>query len=62
MKKSVKAKDSYGPVLERVKNNNIMKAQNENENGDPPPPGGIYNYLHFLFYSIIYVIHTSACL
>ncbi|CAK9807455.1 Pleiotropic regulator 1 [Anthophora plagiata] len=37
MKKSVKGKDSYGPVLERVKNNNIMKAQNENS--DPPPPG-----------------------
>ncbi|OAD58867.1 Pleiotropic regulator 1, partial [Eufriesea mexicana] len=39
MKKSVKAKDSYGPVLERVKNNNIIKTQNENENMDPPPPG-----------------------
>ncbi|KOC66709.1 Pleiotropic regulator 1, partial [Habropoda laboriosa] len=37
MKKSVKGKDSYGPVLERVKNNNIIKAQNENS--DPPPPG-----------------------
>lgn len=39
IKKSVKAKDSYGPVLERVKNNNIIKVQNENENIDPPPPG-----------------------
>lgn len=39
MKKSVKAKDSYGPVLARVKTNNIMKIQNENENTDPPPPG-----------------------
>ncbi|XP_076635946.1 transport and golgi organization 4 [Colletes latitarsis] len=39
VKKSVKAKDCYGPVLERVKDNNIMKTQNENENVDPPPPG-----------------------
>lgn len=39
IKKSVKAKDSYGPVLARVKTNNIMKIQNENENTDPPPPG-----------------------
>ncbi|XP_076165718.1 transport and golgi organization 4 [Ptiloglossa arizonensis] len=39
VKKSVKAKDCYGPVLERVKDNSIVKTQNENENADPPPPG-----------------------
>ncbi|XP_048265478.1 pleiotropic regulator 1 isoform X1 [Bombus affinis] len=49
MKKSVKAKDSYGPVLARVKTNNIMKIQNENENTDPPPPGGIYKYTYESF-------------
>lgn len=46
MKKSIKAKDSYGPVLERVRNNNMMKPQKENENVDPPPPGGMYTYVH----------------
>lgn len=46
----MKAKDSYGPVLERVKNNNIIKVQNENENTDPPPPGGNYIYHIYLLY------------
>lgn len=40
MKKCIKAKDSYGPILERVKQNNIAKMQQENDNVDPPPPGG----------------------
>lgn len=40
MKKVVKAKDCYGPVLERVKQNNIAKVQQENDTADPPPPGG----------------------
>lgn len=52
IKKSVKAKDSYGPVLERVKNNNIIKVQNENENTDPPPPGGNYIYHIYIYYII----------
>lgn len=39
IKKGIKAKDSYGPVLERVKQNNIAKAQHENNTADPPPPG-----------------------
>lgn len=39
MKKSVKAKDCYGPVMERVKMNMMAKVQNENDNPDPPPPG-----------------------
>ncbi|KAL2712418.1 pleiotropic regulator 1 isoform X1 [Vespula squamosa] len=39
MKKSVKAKDCYGPVMERVKHNMMTKVQNENDNPDPPPPG-----------------------
>ncbi|XP_047349661.1 pleiotropic regulator 1 isoform X1 [Vespa velutina] len=39
MKKSVKAKDCYGPVMERVKHNMTTKVQNENDNPDPPPPG-----------------------
>lgn len=58
MKKSVKAKDSYGPVLARVKTNNIMKIQNENENTDPPPPGGIYKYtcISYIIIIFIYVI------
>lgn len=54
MKKFVKAKDSYGPVLERVKTNNIMKAQNDNENADPPPPGGIYIYKKTDYFSNIF--------
>jgi len=40
MKKTIKAKDCYGPVLERVKQNNIAKVQQENDTADPPPPGG----------------------
>ena len=56
MKKCVKAKDSYGPVLERVKTNNIMKAQNDNENADPPPPGGIYIYKKILITSAIFFV------
>jgi len=40
MKKVIKAKDCYGPVLERVKQNNIAKVQQENDIADPPPPGG----------------------
>lgn len=40
MKKAVKAKDCYGPVLERVKQNNMVKVQQENDTADPPPPGG----------------------
>jgi hypothetical protein len=44
MKKIVKAKDCYGPVLDRVKQNNIAKVQEENDTADPPPPGG--NILH----------------
>lgn len=51
VKKSVKAKDCYGPVLERVKDNSIVKTQNENENADPPPPGGIF--LYFIYPKII---------
>lgn len=39
MKKSVKAKDCYGPILERVRNTDTAKAQNEHEITDPPPPG-----------------------
>ncbi|XP_078036550.1 transport and golgi organization 4 isoform X1 [Augochlora pura] len=39
MKKSLKAKDCYGPILERVKINNLSKMQSEHENSDPPPPG-----------------------
>ncbi|EZA61460.1 pleiotropic regulator 1 isoform X2 [Ooceraea biroi] len=39
MKKAIKAKDCYGPVLERVKQNNIAKMQQENDIADPPPPG-----------------------
>ncbi|XP_017885663.1 pleiotropic regulator 1 [Ceratina calcarata] len=38
MKKSVKAKDSYGPVLERVKSS-LQKPGSENENNNPPLPG-----------------------
>lgn len=38
MKKAIKAKDCYGPVLDRVKHN-IVKIQ-ENDSVDPPPPGG----------------------
>lgn len=55
IKKSVKAKDSYGPVLARVKTNNIMKIQNENENTDPPPPGGIYKYICISYIIIIFI-------
>lgn len=39
MKKSLKAKDCYGPILERVKTSNLSKMENEHENADPPPPG-----------------------
>jgi len=39
-KKAIKAKDCYSPVLERVKQNNIAKMQQENDTTDPPPPGG----------------------
>lgn len=51
MKKAIKAKDAYGPVLERVKNNNILKVQHQNDNVDPPPPGGITIYSFFYFFS-----------
>lgn len=47
MKKSVKAKDCYGPVMERVKHNMMTKVQNENDNPDPPPPGGMKFLLLF---------------
>ncbi|KAK0165976.1 hypothetical protein PV328_004442 [Microctonus aethiopoides] len=36
--KAIKARDSYGPILERVKNNAALKARND-DNADPPPPG-----------------------
>ncbi|XP_024942033.1 pleiotropic regulator 1 isoform X2 [Cephus cinctus] len=39
VKKSIKAKDCYGPVLERARHNNIVRAQHENDSSDPPPPG-----------------------
>ncbi|KMQ94286.1 pleiotropic regulator 1-like protein [Lasius niger] len=39
IKKAIKAKDCYGPVLERVKQSNIAKMQQENDIADPPPPG-----------------------
>lgn len=39
IKKAVKAKDSYGPVLERVRQANLAKIQSENDIADPPPPG-----------------------
>lgn len=48
MKKVIKAKDCYGPVLERVKQNNIAKVQQENDTADPPPPGG--NILRYDIY------------
>lgn len=40
MKKAVKAKDCYSPVLERVRQINLAKVQQENDSADPPPPGG----------------------
>lgn len=46
MKKVIKAKDCYGPVLERVKQNNIAKVQQENDIADPPPPGGNIMHTH----------------
>ncbi|XP_034951083.1 pleiotropic regulator 1 [Chelonus insularis] len=39
LKKNIKAKDSYGPIIERVKTNEREKVKNHNENTDPPPPG-----------------------
>ncbi|XP_011689538.1 PREDICTED: pleiotropic regulator 1-like [Wasmannia auropunctata] len=39
MKKVVKAKDCYSPIMERVKQNNMAKVQQENDIADPPPPG-----------------------
>ncbi|XP_012277006.1 pleiotropic regulator 1 [Orussus abietinus] len=39
IKKGIKAKDSYGPIMERVKHNNNFQAQNDSEHKDPPPPG-----------------------
>lgn len=40
IKKSIKAKDCYGPVLEQVKQHNALMAKNHQENkADPPPPG-----------------------
>lgn len=59
MKKSIKARDCYGSILERVKQNNIAKVQEEN--ADPPPPGGnifykpgigikiLLSYINFLY-------------
>lgn len=38
LKKSLKAKDSYGPVLERVKSN-LQKPGGDSESSNPPPPG-----------------------
>lgn len=37
MVKNIKARDSYGPILDRVKEINARKANQENV--DPPPPG-----------------------
>ncbi|XP_051167277.1 pleiotropic regulator 1 [Leptopilina boulardi] len=37
--KNIKARDTYGPIVDRVKNMKMMKAQSENDNPDPPPPG-----------------------
>lgn len=39
VKKSVKAKDFYGPVVDLVKRSNNVRISNDNENNDPPPPG-----------------------
>ena len=40
MIKKIKARDTYGPILDRVKC--IVKAR-ETENPNPPPPGGEFN-------------------
>ncbi|XP_074095817.1 transport and golgi organization 4 [Cotesia typhae] len=37
-KKSIKARDTYGDIVNKVKNQPV-KAKNPNENLDPPPPG-----------------------
>lgn len=39
MKKGIKARDCYGPVLERVKSNRNKGVENDNDAADPPPPG-----------------------
>ena len=39
MIKAVKARDSYGPVLGLVKQNNSARTPNDTESVDPPPPG-----------------------
>ncbi|XP_015108596.1 pleiotropic regulator 1 [Diachasma alloeum] len=39
-KKTIKARDSYGPIMERVKQNVQTKPRpSENDPADPPPPG-----------------------
>lgn len=38
--KNIKARDTYGLIVDRVKNMKMMKAQSETDNADPPPPGG----------------------
>ncbi|XP_046484683.1 pleiotropic regulator 1 isoform X2 [Neodiprion pinetum] len=38
LKKAIKSKDSYSPVLDRVRRNNHLKS-NHDHNSDPPPPG-----------------------
>ena len=56
MKKSVKAKDCYNSVLQFIKTNNIMKAQNENksENIYSLLLGSIYKYIFII--SIIFML------
>ncbi|XP_066594680.1 uncharacterized protein [Prorops nasuta] len=39
MRNAIKAKDGYGPIIDRVKPNNTVKHHNERDNADPPPPG-----------------------
>lgn len=47
MIKNIKSRDTYGQIVDRVKNMKMMKAQNENDNPDPPPPGGKFSLFHF---------------
>lgn len=46
MRKSIKASDCYGTVLETVKQNKLSKAKRDSEHRDDPTPGGTRTVQH----------------
>lgn len=53
--KSIKARDTYGHIVDKVKSQPIAQPVPSNNNAEPPPPGGKYlnKFLILFFFSII---------